>query len=197
MSHPDPFQDLVDALRRTITSTSTPAPPATTSSFPAASPSPVAVASPMAKPAPFTGLAENCNGFLLQCSLVLEMQPHLYPDDSTKVAYIISTRRESSPLGGTTLDTEKSHRELILKLRQSLQGSVRKTSLGFISRTPLTPDYLSPVFSVIPSVSSECHRVLSAPRSLGKIRITIRSSHSNSHELILPLLTCILLFILR
>ncbi|KAK3571502.1 hypothetical protein QTP86_012850 [Hemibagrus guttatus] len=65
MSNPDPVQDLVDALRRTLTSTSTPAPPATTSAFTAASPSPSAVASPMAKPAPFTGLAEDCNGFLL------------------------------------------------------------------------------------------------------------------------------------
>ncbi|KAK3523580.1 hypothetical protein QTP70_002730 [Hemibagrus guttatus] len=90
MSNPDPVQDLVDALRRTLTSTSTPAPPATTSAFTAASPSPSAVASPMAKLAPFTGSVEDCNGFLLQCLLVLEMQPHLYPDDRTKVAFIIS-----------------------------------------------------------------------------------------------------------
>ncbi|ROL41980.1 Retrotransposon-like protein 1 [Anabarilius grahami] len=90
MSHPDPFQDLVDALCRTLTSTSTPAPSATTSAFTAASPSPSAIASPMAKTAPFTGLAEDCSGFILQCSLILEMQPHLYPDDSTKVAFIIS-----------------------------------------------------------------------------------------------------------
>ncbi|KAK3539560.1 hypothetical protein QTP70_010231, partial [Hemibagrus guttatus] len=88
MSNPDPV--LVDALRRTLTSTSTPAPPVTTSAFTAAPPSPSAVASPMTKPAPFTGSAEDCNGFLLQCSLVLEMQPHLYPDDRTKVAFIIS-----------------------------------------------------------------------------------------------------------
>jgi len=44
----------------------------------------------MAKPVPFSGSAEDCNGFLLQCSLVLEMQPHLYPDDHAKVAFIIS-----------------------------------------------------------------------------------------------------------
>ncbi|ROJ36310.1 Retrotransposon-derived protein PEG10 [Anabarilius grahami] len=44
----------------------------------------------MAKPAPFSGSAEDCNGFILQCSLVLEMQPHLYPDDHSKVAFIIS-----------------------------------------------------------------------------------------------------------
>ncbi|KAK3525000.1 hypothetical protein QTP86_012572 [Hemibagrus guttatus] len=90
MSTPDPVQDLVEVLRRTLTSASTPAPPATTSAFTAPSPTPSAVASPMAKPSPFTGLAEDCNGFLLQCSLVLEMQPHLYPDDRSKVAFIIS-----------------------------------------------------------------------------------------------------------
>ncbi|ROL53487.1 Retrotransposon-like protein 1 [Anabarilius grahami] len=43
----------------------------------------------MARPAPFSGLAEDCNGFILQRSLVLEMQPHLYPDDKAKVAFII------------------------------------------------------------------------------------------------------------
>ncbi|ROI27674.1 hypothetical protein DPX16_22996 [Anabarilius grahami] len=90
MSAPDPFQDLVDALRHTLSSTPTTTPPAHTSAFPAASPSPPAVASPMAKPAPFSGSAEDCNGFLLQCSLVLEMQSHLYPTDSSKVAFIIS-----------------------------------------------------------------------------------------------------------
>ncbi|KAK3516573.1 hypothetical protein QTP70_021975 [Hemibagrus guttatus] len=90
MSNPDPVQDLVEVLRRALTSTPTPAPPVTTSTFTAASPSPSAVASPMAKPAPFTGSAEDYNGFLLQCSLVLEMQPHLYPDDRSKVAFIIS-----------------------------------------------------------------------------------------------------------
>ncbi|ROL41358.1 Retrotransposon Gag-like protein 6 [Anabarilius grahami] len=90
MSTPDPFQDLVDPLHRTLTSPFTPTTPATTSALPAASPSPPAIASPMAKPAPFSGSAEDCNGFLLQCSLVLEMQPHLYPDDKSKVAFIIS-----------------------------------------------------------------------------------------------------------
>ncbi|XP_048021894.1 uncharacterized protein apbb3 isoform X1 [Megalobrama amblycephala] len=108
MSHPDPFQDLVDALRRTLTSTSTLAPPATTSAFTAASPSPIAVASPMAKPAPFTGSAEDCNGFLLQCSLVLEMQPHLYPDDSTKVAFIISQLEGKALRWAESLWTQKN-----------------------------------------------------------------------------------------
>ncbi|KAK3552373.1 hypothetical protein QTP86_011275 [Hemibagrus guttatus] len=46
--------------------------------------------SPVATPVPYSGSAEDCNGFLLQCSLALEMQPHLYPDDRAKVAFIIS-----------------------------------------------------------------------------------------------------------
>uniref|UniRef100_A0A8C1TEZ2 CCHC-type domain-containing protein n=1 Tax=Cyprinus carpio TaxID=7962 RepID=A0A8C1TEZ2_CYPCA len=44
----------------------------------------------MAKPAPFFGSAEDCSGFLLQCSLVLEMQPHIFPTERSKVAFVIS-----------------------------------------------------------------------------------------------------------
>ncbi|ROL47721.1 Retrotransposon-derived protein PEG10 [Anabarilius grahami] len=90
MSTPDPFQELVDVLRRALTSNPSASPPAITSANTTVTPSPPVYASPMAKPAPFSGSAEDCNGFLLQCSLVLEMQPHLYPDDHTKVAFIIS-----------------------------------------------------------------------------------------------------------
>ncbi|ROL47749.1 Retrotransposon-derived protein PEG10 [Anabarilius grahami] len=78
MSQPDPFQALVDALRRTLTS-NPPSPPSTvTSPSPApavttvntvSSPSPPVYASPMAKPAPYSGSAEDCSGFLLQCEL--------------------------------------------------------------------------------------------------------------------------------
>ncbi|ROI36366.1 Retrotransposon-derived protein PEG10 [Anabarilius grahami] len=44
----------------------------------------------MARPAPYSGSAEDCSRFLLQCELVLEMQPHLYPTDTSKVAFLIS-----------------------------------------------------------------------------------------------------------
>ncbi|ROL47824.1 Retrotransposon-derived protein PEG10 [Anabarilius grahami] len=98
MSQPDPFQALVDALRRTLISNPpspspvtipSPAPAVTTVST-ASSPSPPEYASPMTKPAPYSGLAEDCSGFLLQCELVLEMQPHLYPNDTSKIAFLIS-----------------------------------------------------------------------------------------------------------
>ncbi|ROK16078.1 Retrotransposon-derived protein PEG10 [Anabarilius grahami] len=98
MSQPDPFQALVDALRRTLT-TNPPSPSPVTSPSPApavttvstvSSPSPPVYASPMARPAPYSGSAEDCSGFLLQCELVLEMHPHLYPNDKAKIAFIIS-----------------------------------------------------------------------------------------------------------
>ncbi|ROL50881.1 Retrotransposon-derived protein PEG10 [Anabarilius grahami] len=90
MSHPDPFQDLVDALHHTFTVHPPPSAPAITSANTATSSSPPVYASPMAKPAPYSGSAEDCNGFLLQCSLTLEMQLHLFPTKYSKVAFLIS-----------------------------------------------------------------------------------------------------------
>uniref|UniRef100_A0A671RKW5 DUF4939 domain-containing protein n=1 Tax=Sinocyclocheilus anshuiensis TaxID=1608454 RepID=A0A671RKW5_9TELE len=47
-------------------------------------------ACPMARPASFSGEAAFCSGFLLQCSLYLEMQPHLFVTEWAKVSFIIS-----------------------------------------------------------------------------------------------------------
>uniref|UniRef100_A0A672LD72 DUF4939 domain-containing protein n=1 Tax=Sinocyclocheilus grahami TaxID=75366 RepID=A0A672LD72_SINGR len=44
----------------------------------------------MARPANFSGEAALCSGFLLQCSLYLEMQPHLFVAERAKVSFIIS-----------------------------------------------------------------------------------------------------------
>ncbi|ROL43701.1 Retrotransposon Gag-like protein 6 [Anabarilius grahami] len=90
MGHPDPFQDLVDALRRTFTVHPPPSAPAVNTANTTPSSSPPVYASPMAKPAPYSGSAEDCNGFLLQCSLTLEMQPHLFPTEYSKVTFLIS-----------------------------------------------------------------------------------------------------------
>ncbi|ROL47168.1 Retrotransposon-derived protein PEG10 [Anabarilius grahami] len=98
MSQPDPFQALVDALWRTLTVNPPPPPiitspslaPAVTTVNTVISSSPPVYASPMAKPAPYSGSAEDCSGFLLQCELVLQMQPHLYPNDTSKIAFLIS-----------------------------------------------------------------------------------------------------------
>ncbi|KAK3556977.1 hypothetical protein QTP70_022326 [Hemibagrus guttatus] len=83
MSSRDLVEELAEALRRALTS-------ATGSTTPESASSPPVYASPMAAPAPYSGAAEDCNGFLLQCSLALEMQSHLYPDDRAKIAFIIS-----------------------------------------------------------------------------------------------------------
>ncbi len=89
MSLPDPFQKLVDNLRQVLlTTTTAPVSPVTNITNTTSSPS--VVASPMAKLAPFTGVAEECNGFILQCSLSLEMQLYLYTTDRAKIAFIIS-----------------------------------------------------------------------------------------------------------
>ncbi|KAK3539303.1 hypothetical protein QTP86_034162, partial [Hemibagrus guttatus] len=90
MSSPDPLQELVDVLHHALTRVPASRSPVSSSASTAASPSPPMIASPMATPAPYSGSVEDCNGFLLQCLLALEMQPHLYPDDRAKVAFIIS-----------------------------------------------------------------------------------------------------------
>lgn len=42
------------------------------------------VASTEANPAPYSGPAEDCNGFLLQCLLAFEMQSHLSPPNKSR-----------------------------------------------------------------------------------------------------------------
>ncbi len=89
MSSPDPFQEIVDALKRILTPSPVPPSPAPPDTNHATS-SPPVITSPMAKPAHFSGSAEECNGFLLQCSLALEIQPQLYPMERAKIAFLIS-----------------------------------------------------------------------------------------------------------
>ncbi|KAK3513640.1 hypothetical protein QTP70_028827 [Hemibagrus guttatus] len=90
MSSRDPVEELAEVLRRALASAAGSATPAGASAAAAAVSSPPVYASPMATPAPYSGAAEDCNGFLLQCLLTLEMQSHLYPDDRAKIAFIIS-----------------------------------------------------------------------------------------------------------
>ncbi|KAK3507987.1 hypothetical protein QTP70_009351 [Hemibagrus guttatus] len=91
MSSRDPVEELAEALRRALASAAgSAASESASAASTAAVSSPPVYASPMAVPAPYSGTAEDCNGFLLQCSLTLEMQAHLYPDDRAKIAFIIS-----------------------------------------------------------------------------------------------------------
>ncbi|ROK54669.1 hypothetical protein DPX16_21308 [Anabarilius grahami] len=62
-----------------FTAHSPPSAPSITSANTVTSSWPPVYISPMAKPAPYSGSEEDCNGFLLQCSLTLEMQQHLFP----------------------------------------------------------------------------------------------------------------------
>lgn len=91
---------MVDNLRRILTA------PASALSTPVtslryASP-PVYVASPMANPAPYYGLVED-NGFLLQCLLALEMQPHHFPTEKAKISFILSLLSGRALLWAETL----------------------------------------------------------------------------------------------
>ncbi|KAL0177165.1 hypothetical protein M9458_026059, partial [Cirrhinus mrigala] len=44
----------------------------------------------LAFPEKFDGTATKCKGFLLQCSLFVNQQPHLYPTDECKISFVTS-----------------------------------------------------------------------------------------------------------
>uniref|UniRef100_A0A672QQG0 DUF4939 domain-containing protein n=1 Tax=Sinocyclocheilus grahami TaxID=75366 RepID=A0A672QQG0_SINGR len=72
---PDHFTKLVQALRESLQPL-----PVTPSAF----------TCPMAKPTAFSGEAAACSGFLLQCSLYFELQPHQFVNDRAKITFIMS-----------------------------------------------------------------------------------------------------------
>ncbi|KAK3515201.1 hypothetical protein QTP70_010606 [Hemibagrus guttatus] len=86
-SPPDPLRDLVDTLRQALAAlpllAAAPAPP-----------SPAATSASTASSAP--------------CSLVLEMQPHLYSTERSKVAFIIAQLRGQALLWAESLWSQKS-----------------------------------------------------------------------------------------
>ncbi|KAL0195066.1 hypothetical protein M9458_008638, partial [Cirrhinus mrigala] len=90
MSNPESFQELVDSLWKVLLRSPVTIPSAPPSEEPPApsTSSAIVLSSPMARPAPYAGGAEECNGFLLQCSLVFTMQPALYPTDQSQIAFI-------------------------------------------------------------------------------------------------------------
>ncbi len=90
MSSSDPFQEIVDQLKRTFTIMNTATNSTSVTSTTSSSTNSPGMVSPMVRPAPYSGRAEDCNGFLLQCSLTFEMQPHLFPTERAKIAFIIS-----------------------------------------------------------------------------------------------------------
>ncbi|KAK3570330.1 hypothetical protein QTP86_017159, partial [Hemibagrus guttatus] len=115
---PDPLRDLVADLRQALAAVPAPAPtpPATTSVNTVTTSSALLCASPTAQPAPYSGSAEDCNRFLLKCSLVLEMQPHLYPTERSKVAFIITQLHSQALLWAESLWSQNSpHSAVLLK----------------------------------------------------------------------------------
>ncbi len=94
MSAADPFQELVDTLKRILTRSPSPPLPASTSTPVTSainSSSPVMFASPMARPAPYSGDPEECNGFLLQCLLTIDLHPQMFLTDQAKIAFVITS----------------------------------------------------------------------------------------------------------
>ncbi|KAK3523122.1 hypothetical protein QTP86_017285 [Hemibagrus guttatus] len=107
---PDPLQDLVVALREALAALPDPAstPPAIISTETIIASLAPLCSSPMAQPATYSGSVEDCNGFLLQCSLVLEMQPHLYPTERSKVVFVITQLRGQALLWAESLWSQDS-----------------------------------------------------------------------------------------
>ncbi|KAK3544542.1 hypothetical protein QTP86_015846 [Hemibagrus guttatus] len=127
--------NLVAALRQALAAVPAPAPaptpPATTSADTVTASSAPLCSSPMAQPAPYSGLAVDYNGFLLQCSLVLEMQPHLYPTERSKVVFVITQLQHFREVFGKP-SWDSSVGEELCKLRQ---GKLTVTEYALQFRT--------------------------------------------------------------
>lgn len=80
----EPFQELLDTLCQVL-STAQP-----TGAAPASALSPIYSASPMINPVPYSGSAGDCNGFLIQYLLTLDMQLHCFPTERSKISFILS-----------------------------------------------------------------------------------------------------------
>ncbi|KAI2661314.1 Transposon Tf2-6 polyprotein [Labeo rohita] len=81
-------EQLVRAVQGLQVATPPAAPPPTASPPPAAPP---VTASPrLAFPEKFDGTPGKCKGFLLQCTLFVNQQPHLYPTDEGRIAFVCS-----------------------------------------------------------------------------------------------------------
>ncbi|KAI2663508.1 Transposon Tf2-9 polyprotein [Labeo rohita] len=85
-------EQLVQALQGLRVTTPTAAPPAAPPAATASPPGAHAItASPqLAIPEKFDGTPTRCKGFLLQCTLFVNQQPHLYPTEEGKIAFVCS-----------------------------------------------------------------------------------------------------------
>ncbi len=60
-------------------------------------PGPIYSACPMVNPVTYSGSADDCNGFFLQCSLALKMQLHRSPAEKAKISFIMSLLTGRAP----------------------------------------------------------------------------------------------------
>ncbi|KAL0183843.1 hypothetical protein M9458_019539, partial [Cirrhinus mrigala] len=95
----DRLTDLTGQLVRALQGLQlTPPPAAPPATPPPPAPQPVAASPRLAFPEKFDGTAAKCRGFLLQCTLFVNQQPHLYPTEEGKISFVCSL------LNGKALD---------------------------------------------------------------------------------------------
>ncbi|KAI2644755.1 Retrotransposon-derived protein PEG10 [Labeo rohita] len=82
----DRLTDLTAQLVRALQGFQSAAP----SASPPPSAQPVTSGPRLAFPEKFDSTATKCKGFLLQCSLFVNQQPHLYPTDECKISFVTS-----------------------------------------------------------------------------------------------------------
>ncbi|KAL0204491.1 hypothetical protein M9458_002509, partial [Cirrhinus mrigala] len=80
-------EQLVRAVQGLQVATPPASPPATN---PPAAASSITASPRLAFPEKFDGAPSKCKGFLLQCTLFVNQQPHLYPTDESKIAFVCS-----------------------------------------------------------------------------------------------------------
>ncbi|KAL0195094.1 hypothetical protein M9458_008666, partial [Cirrhinus mrigala] len=80
-------EQLVQAIRGLQVATPPAPPPA---AIPPAAAAPITASPRLAFPEKFDGAPSKCKGFLLQCTLFVSQQPHLYPTDEGKIAFVCS-----------------------------------------------------------------------------------------------------------
>ncbi|KAL0180227.1 hypothetical protein M9458_025669, partial [Cirrhinus mrigala] len=87
----DRLTDLTGQLVRALQGLQLTPPPATPPAPPPAPAVQPVTASPrLAFPEKFDGTASKCRGFLLQCTLFVNQQPHLYPTEEGKISFVCS-----------------------------------------------------------------------------------------------------------
>ncbi|XP_044058624.1 methyl-CpG-binding domain protein 6-like [Siniperca chuatsi] len=83
----DPFPDLEDAIRCHLLSHPPPVTPTSASSDPPATSLAFSLTEQLQT---FSGSEDDCEGFVLRCSLVFSLWPHLYPTERSRVAFLVS-----------------------------------------------------------------------------------------------------------